>query len=232
MSMKKEEVEMLEHFDKLREKQQERDSRSKLDKLKFWKSDEPKKFKAFILNTKNGTYETREVMLSEEKFEHNGSKYDVKHDAIYTHKPNPLKALIKKILPERKTSKVDLDTSDKVTGHILTPSRIVKQKETDSDDVFEYDDGIYDIGNVFTGQEGDLVLANKGDAIPKPETDKTPTGRYTDPSVALKERQFNLGILKKISQMPSGGFGFDLSSIPPWVIVLLFIIVILVLGGV
>lgn len=218
----------------VQEKQKEPIPSEEVEKPSKEEGEDVEKFKALMLNTTTDTYETVKVPITEEDFEYNGQVYNVKQDAIYTHKVNPLKALFLKILPERKTSEVDLDDSDKITGHVLTPSRIVEEVETDSSDTIEYDDGIYDIGSVFTGVEGDIVLINKSDPIPKPETayDNNDGGIYTDPSVSFKERLFNVGIVKKLSQMPEGGFGIDLGSIPPWAIILLFIVVILVLGGV
>lgn len=203
----------------------------KLDELRAKQQGERESFTAYILDANDGTYETRKVPIDTDTFKHDGQTYTVQKKAIYAHKSNPIKVFFKWILSPILPKNDGMDTSDKITSHMLDPSRRVNEEKTGSCDVIEYEEGIYDIDSVFTGPEGDMVLHNRGDAIPKPEIDEGDYGKYDDPSVALKERQFNEGILKKISQMPSGGLGIDFGSLPPWAIMLLFIIVIMLLGG-
>lgn len=131
----------------------------------------------------------------------------------------------------------EIDTSKDITIHTLVPSRRILETETDDHNVVEIDESIVDISNVFTGPEGDLILHNKGCPIPSPydkdrAEDGTPGKNSEDPSVELMNREFTLGFYEKICEIPSSPVSLSLGSIPAWAIVLLFIVVIMVLGGV
>lgn len=101
-----------------------------------------------------------------------------------------------------------------ITAYIMHPSGSLHKERVKSHRAFEWDWGLYDVGNVFTDQtEERMMLLSAGNPVPH----CGPSGK--DKSVKIGEKMFISGLIK-ILNTPGAG-KMSLSKVPKWVMVLL-----------